>query len=162
MRSTPFWRRKRLDQMTRKEWESLCDGCGKCCLHKLEDVDTGEIAITNVACAYLEADTCRCRDYANRQANVPDCVKLTRTNISKLKWLPDTCSYRLVHQGNELPLWHHLVCGDSEAVHEAGQSIQGRVVSESDVRDLESYVVDWLNDADNNWDLIADPDKENN
>ncbi len=160
MRGSPFWRRKRLDQMTRKEWESLCDGCGKCCLHKLEDFDTGEVAITNVACAYLEHDTCRCSDYANRQTNVSDCVKLTRANISKLKWLPDTCAYRLVYQGDELPLWHHLVCGDPEAVHQSGHSIRGRVVSENDVQDLESYVVDWLTDRDNKWDMITVPDTE--
>ena len=103
MSDLPFWRRKRLEQMTREEWESLCDGCGKCCLHKLEDADTGEIAMTDVSCGYLDLQTCRCSDYANRQSNVPDCVKLTRTNLPTLRWLPGTCAYRLIYQGNDLP-----------------------------------------------------------
>ena len=151
MNSVPFWRRKRLDQMTREEWESLCDGCGKCCLHKLEDMDTGEIAMTDVACGNLDLTTCRCTDYPNRQQNVPDCVKLTQKNLPTLRWLPDTCAYRLIHQGNDLPSWHYLVCGDREEVHRAGQSVRGKSISENEVVDLERHVTDWLNDAGGDW-----------
>jgi len=157
MTGVPFWRRKRLDQMTREEWESLCDGCGKCCLHKLEDEDTGEIAMTNVACGYLDLDTCRCRDYPNRQANVPDCVKLTVGNLPTLRWLPETCAYRLVHSGNDLPDWHHLVTGDREAVHRAGQSVRGNAISENEVEDIERHVTDWLNGGEEPWAFVPSP-----
>ena len=135
--------------MTQEEWELLCDGCGKCCLHKIQDEDTGEIAMTDVACEYLDLDSCQCRDYTNRQANVPDCVKLTRTNLPTLKWLPETCAYRLVYQGKDLPKWHHLVCGDHNAVLKAGQSARGHAVSEGEVEDIERRVINWLNSGGN-------------
>jgi uncharacterized cysteine cluster protein YcgN (CxxCxxCC family) len=156
--TVPFWRRKRLDQMTRDEWESLCDGCGKCCLHKLEDADTGEIAMTDVSCSLLDLETCRCTDYGNRQAKVPDCVKLTRANLPKLRWLPDTCAYRLLYQGNDLPEWHYLVSGDRNAVHAAGQSVKGKAVSEAEVEDLERHVTDWLNNASGDWIYVPEKD----
>lgn len=140
----PFWKTKRLDEMSRREWESLCDGCGKCCLHKLEDEATGAIAVTDVACAWLDVRTCRCTDYRNRQRNVPDCVKLTPQAIPKLAWLPETCGYRLVHEGKDLEWWHPLVSGDPETVHAAGMSVRGGAVSENAVDDLEEHVTHWL------------------
>ena len=140
----PFWRNKRLTDMSDEEWESLCDGCGQCCLHKLEDSDTGAIAVTEVACAYLDLETCRCKDYTNRSRNVPDCVTLTSGNIQALHWMPETCAYRLVANGQDLPWWHPLVSGDPETVIAAGVSVRGRAISEDDVDDLEDYVSGWL------------------
>jgi uncharacterized protein len=140
----PFWRTKRLDEMTPDEWESLCDGCGKCCLHKLEDVDTGDIALTNVSCRYLDLGTCRCSDYANRQRNVSDCVSLTADTVPGLRWLPDTCAYRLVAEGRDLFWWHPLVSGDPATVHQAGISVRDKAISEDEVDDLEDHVQDWL------------------
>lgn len=141
----PFWEAKRLDEMTPEQWESLCDGCGKCCLHKLEDIDNGDIALTNVACRYLDLETCRCRDYANRQRNVSDCVSLRPETVPGLRWLPETCAYRLVAEGRGLYWWHPLVSGDPETVHAAGQSVRGAAVGEDDVDDLEDHIQDWLN-----------------
>lgn len=136
----PFWKRKTLAQMTRQEWESLCDGCGKCCLSKLEDEDTGEIYWTSVACRLFDAGTCRCGDYANRLQRVPDCVGLTPQNVRTLRWLPATCAYRLVAEGRDLFWWHPLVSGSAETVHEAGISMRGRVrASESDLAEPEDY-----------------------
>lgn len=140
-----FWKTKTLRQMTQQEWESLCDGCGQCCLHKLEDEDTGEIALTDVACSYLDLEGCQCKDYANRQKNVPDCVQLTPGKATQLRWLPETCAYRLVGSGQDLAWWHPLVSGDPDTVHEAGISVRGQAVSEDDVEDLEAHVVDWIN-----------------
>ncbi len=140
----PFWRRKSLNEMTRHEWESLCDGCGKCCLHKLEDADTGEISPTNVACRLLDLGTCRCQDYAHRKSLVPDCLRLTPLRVRTLPWLPPSCAYRLLAEGKDLHWWHPLVSGDPETVHQAGISVRGRAVSETKVDDLEDYIVDWL------------------
>lgn len=142
--AAPFWKTKSLSEMTQSEWERLCDGCGQCCLHKLEDVDTGTIAVTDVACAYLDLDSCRCRDYANRSVNVPDCVTLTAATIATLHWMPESCAYRRLAEGQDLAWWHPLVSGDPETVHEAGISIRGRAVSEETVDDLEEHVTDWL------------------
>jgi uncharacterized cysteine cluster protein YcgN (CxxCxxCC family) len=142
----PFWRRKRLSQMTRAEWESLCDGCGRCCLNKLEDIDTGATYFTNVACKLFDAKACRCKDYARRKQKVPDCVKLTPRNVRRIVWLPPTCAYRLVAEGRDLYWWHHLKSGSRQTVHEAGVSVRGRdVVSEVGVPDeqLEEYIVSW-------------------
>lgn len=138
----PFWREKTLRQMTRAEWESLCDGCGKCCIHKLEDADTGELLPTNVACRLLDRRTGRCKDYRNRRAHVPECVRLTPEKVHDLDWLPSTCAYLLLAQGKDLPEWHPLVSGDPESVHTAGISVRGWTVSEDDVGDLEDFVID--------------------
>ena len=141
----PFWQRFRLDEMSEAEWESLCDGCGRCCLNKLEDMDTGEIYWTDVACRLLDDESCRCSDYANRQAQVHDCVRLKPENVHGLRWLPPTCGYRLVDEGRDLYWWHPLVSGDPETVHAAGISARGRAINENeiDLDDLEDYVVDW-------------------
>jgi len=143
---TPFWRRKRMSEMTAAEWESLCDGCGRCCLNKLIDEDTNETVYTDVGCVLLDGQTCRCTDYKHRQAKVKDCVKLTWRNVSRLSWLPPTCGYRLIAQGKDLPWWHPLVSGTQETVHTAGISVRGRVsASEEDVPDekLVDYIVGW-------------------
>jgi uncharacterized cysteine cluster protein YcgN (CxxCxxCC family) len=142
----PFWRRKKLSEMTRAEWESLCDGCGRCCLNKLIDEDTGETVFTDVGCRLLDARTCRCTDYAHRQARVKDCVRLTPRNVKRLTWLPPTCAYRIVANGGDLAWWHPLKSGRKETVHEAGVSVRGRVAaSEKDVPDerLEEFIVAW-------------------
>lgn len=139
----PFWRRKGLRELDAQEWESLCDGCGKCCLHKLEDVDSGEIAFTNVACRLLDLGSCRCSNYPERRRLVPDCLMLTPDMVDDLSWLPGTCAYRLIAEGKDLAWWHPLVSGDPETVHRAGISVRGRVVSERRVRDLEDHIVDW-------------------
>ena len=142
----PFWKTKSLEQMTDSEWESLCDGCGRCCLSKLEDDDTGEIYFTHVGCRLLDGQGCRCRDYANRSAQVEDCVRLTPQNVREITWLPPTCGYKLVAAGKDLYWWHPLVSGDPETVHQAGVSVRGKVgASEVDVKDkdLEDHIVSW-------------------
>lgn len=142
----PFWRIKTLAEMTSGEWESLCDGCGRCCLVKLEDEESGSVHYTDVACTLFDADRCRCRDYGNRQAQVPDCVRLETTNVAELSWLPPTCAYRLVAQGRELPWWHPLVSGDAETVHQAGISVRGKVAGpEQDfsLAELLDRTVEW-------------------
>ena len=143
----PFWRQKSLQNMTQPEWESLCDGCAKCCLEKLEDVETGEISYTNVACQLLDCESCQCTNYTERQRFVPDCVLLTPKNVLQLHWMPSTCAYRLISEGKDLPAWHPLVMGDPESVHRAGVSVRGRVVSERDAGDLEDHIVTWPNDG---------------
>ncbi len=129
----PFWRTKTLAEMSPSEWESLCDGCAKCCLLKLEDEDTGEFAPTDVACRLLDLGTCRCRHYSERSRYVPDCRILDPERVARLAWLPSTCAYRLLHEGKPLPAWHPLVSGDPETVHLAGMSVRHRVLSESEV-----------------------------
>lgn len=129
--------------MTPSEWESLCDGCGKCCLHKLQFEDTGELAYTNVACRLLDLNTCRCRRYAQRQRYVPDCVRLDPQNVGELDWMPSTCAYRLLAEGKDLPSWHPLVSGDPQSVHDAGISIRGRAIAEERAWTLEHHIVDW-------------------
>jgi uncharacterized cysteine cluster protein YcgN (CxxCxxCC family) len=119
----PFWQTKPLEAMSDSEWEALCDGCGRCCLVKYEDIDTGEIAIDSVACAFLDEATCRCMIYAKRLALNPACRRITPRNVNDLFWLPDTCAYRLLAQGRDLPHWHPLVSGDPQSVHRAGVSI---------------------------------------
>lgn len=134
MTTQAFWREKTLREMSRDEWESLCDGCGKCCMLKLEDDDTGEIYPTNVACKLLDLTSCRCKDYPNRKAKVPDCVQLTPALTQELSWLPRTCAYRLVSEGRDLFDWHPLKSGSAETVHPAGVSVRGFAVSERKVR----------------------------
>ena len=141
-----FWQLKTLEQMSTQEWESLCDGCGKCCLVKLEDFDSGEIFHTNVTCELLNTESCRCMDYAGRHGIVDDCIQLDRENIESLDWLPSSCSYRLIAGGKPLPEWHHLVSGSRETLHTFGASLQGRVVSELHVHDddIEDHIVQWV------------------
>jgi hypothetical protein len=129
----PFWQRKSLAQMSSAEWESLCDGCGLCCLQKLEDEDDGVVYFTDVACKLLDLQTCRCSNYRERRAHVPDCVSLDPSTLAGINWLPRTCAYRLLSEGKPLRRWHHLVCGDRDAVHAAGISRAGRMVSETDI-----------------------------
>ncbi|MBR0552970.1 YcgN family cysteine cluster protein [Stakelama marina] len=141
--SDRFWEGDtRLDQLDRAQWEALCDGCGKCCLHKLEDADTGALAATNVACRLLDTEAARCRDYRHRHAHVPDCIRLTPRDAATFRWLPSTCAYRLRAEGKPLPDWHYLVCGDREAVHRAGESTRGWTVSEDEAEDLEHHMTD--------------------
>lgn len=139
----PFWKRKSLAAMTRTEWESLCDGCGRCCLHKIRDEETERVHFTNVACRMLDPQGCGCRDYANRRDHVPDCVQLKAKMVPELDWLPPTCAYQLIAQGQDLPDWHPLVSGDPESVHRAGISVRDRVISERDAGALEDHVVTW-------------------
>jgi uncharacterized protein len=144
--SKPFWESKALESLNDQEWESLCDGCGRCCLVKLEDEDTGEIHFTNVACRLLDAGTCRCSDYRQRRRRVRDCIKLTPGLARSLAWLPPTCAYRLLAEGRPLAWWHPLVSGSADTVHEAGVSVRTRIAaSESDV-ELDAYpdyIVTW-------------------
>ena len=137
-----FWETKTLEPMTRAEWESLCDGCGKCCIHKLEDEETGELHATNVACRLLDRRSGRCTDYRRRKLYVPECVRLTPAKLKALDWLPSTCAYRLLDEGDPLPDWHPLITGDPESVHRAGQSVRGWTVSEDEAGDLEHHLVE--------------------
>ncbi len=146
MSRAPFWKTTALEDMTDAQWESLCDGCGRCCLNKLEDWDTGDIAFTNVACKLLDSDTCRCTDYTNRQAEVRECIQLNPEKVHEITWLPPSCAYRLLAEGHDLYWWHPLVSGDPETVHQAGVSVRGRTVPEAGLEpeDYEDHIVDWL------------------
>jgi hypothetical protein len=141
----PFWRTKTLHEMTPAEWESLCDGCARCCLLKLEDEDTGDIAHTDVACRLLDLDACRCTRYAERASLVPDCRVLDPERVARLAWLPSTCAYRRLDEGRGLPDWHPLVTGDPDSVHRAGISVRHRSLSETEVDtdELEDRIVSW-------------------
>lgn len=160
----PFWRTKSFAQMTRDEWESLCDGCARCCLIKLVDDSDSEkhgrsgpcdnshskevdeqVYYTDVACRLLDLGTCRCSDYANRTARVPDCVALTPESLDRIDWLPPTCAYRLVAEGEDLKWWHPLISGTAQSVHDAGISIRGRAISEDELcdEDIEGHIVSW-------------------
>ena len=132
-----------LETLDREEWEALCDGCGRCCVHKLEDEDTGEIVHTNVACKLLDTGAALCRDYRHRKAFVPDCLRLTPRIVKDVAWLPATCAYRLRAEDRPLRDWHYLLSGDRTAVHRHGPGVAGRVVSETDAGPLEHHVVDW-------------------
>lgn len=137
-----FWELP-LGQLEAAEWEALCDGCGRCCLHKLEDEDTGEVLETNVACQLLDPATARCSDYRNRRIKVPDCLRLTLRIVEDVSWLPPTCAYRLRADGNPLPGWHPLVCGEPDGPRKAGMSVIGRVVGELEAGPLEHHIVEW-------------------
>ena len=141
---SPWWQ-KPLGELNRQEWEALCDGCAKCCLHKLEDKDGGDVLYTRVRCRYLDESTCQCLDYANRSRLVPDCVQLGPGNLEGLTWLPSTCAYRLRSEGRELPAWHYLVSGSRDSVHAAGASVLGRTLSEEYVHPdgFEEHIVHW-------------------
>lgn len=144
--ATRFWEQKSLDEMTKSEWESLCDGCGQCCLQKLEDADTGEIHYTQLSCELLDPNTCLCVDYANRLDRVPDCVAVDTLTESLFAWLPKSCAYRRLAEGRPLAEWHPLISGDKNTVHEAGVSAQGRVIASNTVfqDDWVEHVITWV------------------
>lgn len=146
----PFWRHKSLEQMTVPEWESLCDGCGLCCLIRFEDEDTGEVIPTRVHCQLFDPAKCQCSDYANRRATVPDCIKLTPHNIEALQWMPRSCAYRRLYEGKDLPAWHPLVTGDMDSTHKAGISIKDQTLSERIFSEAEE-ALDFAA-----WDLMGD------
>ncbi|MFZ5670900.1 MAG: YcgN family cysteine cluster protein [Pseudomonadota bacterium] len=150
----PFWETKTLAEMNPAEWESLCDGCGLCCLVRFEDEETGEVIPTRVHCRLFDPDLCRCTDYANRKRHVPDCIKLTPGNIEDLQWMPASCAYRRLFEGKSLPAWHPLVTGDPDSVHRAGVSVRGQTISEAAFADPE----DALDFAA--WDLTTDKGDE--
>jgi len=142
----PFWKTKMLADMTAPEWESLCDGCGRCCLNKLEEEETGKLYFTDVGCRLLDGETCRCRDYPNRLELVDDCLKITPHQLGEIAWLPPSCGYRLVAEGKDLYWWHPLVSGDPDTVHVAGVSVRGRLSgTENEISDaqLEEHIVRW-------------------
>jgi uncharacterized cysteine cluster protein YcgN (CxxCxxCC family) len=130
--------------MSPAQWESLCDGCAKCCVTKFEDEETGAIHYTDVACFLLDHDSCRCGDYPNRSARVPDCVTLTVATLERPHWLPETCAYRRVAEGRPLPQWHPLVCGDPDLVHRGGHSVRGRVHCETQTDDPLMHLIEWI------------------
>ncbi len=138
-----WWESKLLTEMTREEWEQICDHCAKCCLHKLEDEDDGTVYYTNVACSLLNSQTCECTDYQNRRTLVPDCLQLTPENLDQIQWMPPSCSYRTLKEGRKLAEWHHLVSGDKNTIHAVGKSIKGRYIDEKQVDDLQEHVVEW-------------------
>jgi uncharacterized cysteine cluster protein YcgN (CxxCxxCC family) len=144
----PFWRAKTLEEMSASEWESLCDGCARCCLVKLEDEDSGQIHYTDLGCTLLDGRSCQCRDYPNRQKKVSDCVRLTPEAVRTLTWLPVTCAYRRLAEGRDLAWWHPLVSGSADTVHEAGVSVRGKIAaSEDDVpmEDWPDHIARWPN-----------------
>lgn len=138
-----FWKTKKLAEMSLEEWEALCDGCGICCLYKVEDADTEEVALTTVACRFLDLGECRCQLYDERKSAMPTCIKLTPSNVSTLGWLPETCAYRLALEGKSLPSWHPLISGDPESVHRAGISVKGWCIPESNANmsRIEEYII---------------------
>ena len=136
-----FWE-KPLATLDRAQWEALCDGCGKCCLHKVEDEETGRIYATNVACRLLDRETAQCSNYRQRRAFVPDCLRLTLGKLDEIAWLPQTCAYRLRADGQPLPAWHYLISGDRETVHREGHSVRGWTISETLAGDLENHIVE--------------------
>ena len=146
MTELPFWKTKKLRQMSDAEWESLCDGCGKCCLVKLEDEETNELVITRLHCKLFDTKTCQCSNYPERKKHVPICVKLTPEIVETVDWLPQTCAYRLVHEGKDLHDWHHLISGDRETIHREGWSCRNKTRTEEGVDDEDAidYVIDWF------------------
>ena len=143
---TDWWNQLSLQELDPRQWEALCDGCAKCCLHKLEDEDTGEVFYTRIRCRYLVEESCQCSDYPRRSVMVPNCIRLEQDSVADLDWLPSTCAYRLRAQGQALPEWHYLVSGSRETVHEAGVSIRGRAVSDEYVHPdgYDEHIVTWI------------------
>ena len=140
----PFWESKSLQEMSKTEWEALCDGCGKCCLIKLEDAETKELFYTDVACHLLDANSCQCKNYPKRKQLVDDCLQLEVDDVEGFKWLPKTCAYRLLYEGKELPKWHYLISGDKNTVHEVNMSVKNRVVPETEVVEIAERIVYWV------------------
>ncbi|MDX8404083.1 MAG: YcgN family cysteine cluster protein [Mariprofundaceae bacterium] len=142
----PFWESKPLSEMTDDEWESLCDGCGRCCLYKFQDEDSDEMFFTNVACALFDAETCKCSSYTKRFESVPECADIRKFTQQEYQWLPQRCAYRLLFEGKKLKSWHPLISGDPESVHNAGVSMKDSVINESDadMDNLEDYIVETL------------------
>jgi len=140
MTDKPFWETKSLEEMTPDEWESLCDGCGRCCLVCFEDEETGEVIPTRAACRLLDLDLCRCSDYENRRDHVPDCIKLTPHAVEHLTWMPKSCAYRRIYDGRGLAAWHPLISGDPKSVERAGMSVRGMVFSETILQDVEDAI----------------------
>ena len=138
-----FWKGKTLEQLSPEEWEALCDGCGQCCLYKLEDEESGDLYLTNVVCRFLDHKSCQCRVYKERHQAVPTCVQLTPQNVLELKWIPPTCAYKLIAEGRELPAWHPLICGERQSLQKSEFFVGDRVISETevDMDDLENYVI---------------------
>ena len=143
---TEFWKNYTLEQLTQAEWEALCDGCGQCCLIKLEDDETNEIAYTKVACKLLDCTTGHCSDYPNRMQHVPDCIQLTTDKLQNIHWLPNSCAYRRVNEGKSLPAWHHLITGSRHNVIKARKSVAGRCISEAEIdsEEIDEYIVKWV------------------
>ncbi|MCU7883616.1 MAG: YcgN family cysteine cluster protein [Candidatus Thiodiazotropha sp. (ex Lucinoma annulata)] len=140
----PFWETIPLDVMPREKWESLCDGCAKCCLQKLEDEETRDIFYTNVVCDLLDLDACQCTRYQERSTLVPNCVTLTTDDLDDPYWLPPTCAYRLLAEGKPLPTWHPLISGSPDSVELGGHSIRGKVVTEAEADEWEFHLIDWI------------------
>lgn len=136
----PFWKAKPLHELSREEWESLCDGCARCCLHKFVDEDTEELLYSSACCRYLDIDNCTCTCYQQRNIKVPDCVIVTPDNVGELDWMPVTCAYRLLYEGEDLPDWHPLVSDSKETIHEAGISVRYLAISEDEVDNPEDYI----------------------
>ena len=139
-----FWKNRPLEHLDRNEWEALCDGCGKCCLHKIEDIDTAKIYYSSISCRYLNTDTCRCNDYKHRAKLVKDCVTLSKNNLDQAYWLPSTCAYKRLANGKDLPDWHPLVTGNKDSTFTSGNSIAGRARSETYGDDPEDFLIDWI------------------
>jgi len=139
-----FWETKKLTEMSTEEWESLCDNCGKCCLHKLEDEQTGKIVFTNVACKLLNLKTCRCSNYNKRTQLVPECLDLKQLDFTKYDWLPSTCAYRLLNNNQTLPKWHPLISGSPHSVRRAGISISSYAIEKELATNLEDHIIKWL------------------
>ncbi len=141
-----FWKEKSLSEMSYEEWESLCDGCGKCCVLKLQDIDSEQIFYTDVCCRLLDCETAQCSKYDTRKSHIADCIILSPTNLAPLSWMPDSCSYKLVHNGLELPDWHHLITGNKSSTLDSGNSVAGRVMPETELEsedDLLEHIIDW-------------------
>lgn len=145
-KTAPFWESKSLHQMSRDEWESLCDGCAKCCLLKLEDEDTGLIHYTNVVCRFLDQKKCKCTEYKKRRKLVPTCLQLEPGELDDLNWMPSTCAYRLLNEDKPLPIWHPLITGGRKEMIESGNTVSGKVISEEYVHEdgLDEHLVNWV------------------